>query len=202
LSLLPLPKANPEANPEAKNEKKETFMKKVKFLLLVNLVTLVIIAAGCKKQGVSNAVVKKGIQSANTVSQPRELAANAVTQSTMSATTSAYYYNPAGKPDPFEPFDISKVKPNTALTPLQQFSLDQLSLKGIIWGVVNAKAIIADPTGKTYIVGTGTKIGKNNGIIIRILNDKLVVLEQYTDVFTGKVKTNEVTMELKKTEKF
>lgn len=176
-------------------------MKKVKFLLLVNLAMLGIIATDCKKSSVSNTVVKKTGQSVNPVSQP-QIVANTVTQSTLTTTTSAYYYNPAGKPDPFEPFDISKIKPNTALTPLQQFSLDQLSLKGIIWGVANAKAIIADPTGKTYIVGTGTKIGKNNGIIIRILNEKLIVLEQYTDVFTGKVKTNEVTMELKKTEKY
>ena len=74
-------------------------------------------------------------------------------------------------------------------------------MRGIIWGLSNAKAIIEDPTGKTYIVGIGTKIGKNNGVIIRILNEKIVVLEQYTDVFTGKVKTNEVTIQLKKTEK-
>ncbi|MCL4557213.1 MAG: pilus assembly protein PilP [Deltaproteobacteria bacterium] len=176
-------------------------MKKIKLLLLINLGVLVVAAANCKKSNMQSVAVRNQAQPPTPVVQPNASAKPAI-PTAVTSTTSMYYYNPAGKPDPFEPFDISKVKPNTALTPLQQFSLDQLSLKGIIWGVTNAKAIIADPTNKTYIVGIGTKIGKNNGVIIRIMNDRIVVLEQYTDVFTGKVKTNEVTMELKKTEKF
>ncbi len=176
-------------------------MKKMRLLFVINLGVLMLATAGCKKPGVQSTAAPQRAQVPAPAVQPN-VTAQPPAPAAVTATTSTYYYNPAGKPDPFEPFDISKVKPNAALTPLQQFSLDQLTLKGIIWGVTNAKAIIADPTNKTYIVGIGTKIGKNNGVIIRIMNDRLVVLEQYTDVFTGKVKTNEVTMELKKTEKF
>ncbi len=175
---------------------------RVKFILLVNVIILVAIVAGCKKSNNPKVTVKKAISSAASTVPKQQSAVKSITPNTSVVTTSTYYYNPAGKPDPFEPFDIAKIKSTTAITPLQQFSLDQLTLKGIIWGTSNAKAIMQDPTGKTYIVGTGAKIGKNNGVIIRILNDKVVVLEKYTDVFTGKIKTNKVTMELKKTEKF
>ncbi len=175
-------------------------MKSIKLLLLIIFVVSITGIADCRKSAVPKAAATKTATPESVVSQPQQ-PGSAITQSTAVTETTAYYYNPAGKPDPFEPFDISKVKPTTAITPLQQFSLDQLTVRGIIWGVSNAKAIIEDPTGKTYIVGTGTKIGKNNGIIIRIMNEKVIVLEQYTDVFTGKVKTNEVTMALKKTEK-
>jgi type IV pilus assembly protein PilP len=177
-------------------------MKKIEFLLLAVIFISVVSFTGCKKSPVPKVVAKNNMPAVSPVKQtPPPPVQAAPPQSSTMTETSTYYYNPAGKPDPFEPFDISKVKPTTTLTPLQQFSLDQLTVRGIIWGLSNAKAIIEDPTGKTYIVGIGTKIGKNNGVIIRILNDKIVVLEQYTDVFTGKVKTNEVTMELKKTEK-
>ena len=177
-------------------------MKRIESLLLTSMLIVVAGVSGCKKAPVPKVVPKNSMTAVNPVKQMATPSVQAAqTPSSTTAGTSSYYYNPAGKPDPFEPFDISKVRPTTALTPLQQFSLDQLTVRGIIWGLSNAKAIIEDPTGKTYIVGIGTKIGKNNGVIIRILNEKIVVLEQYTDVFTGKVKTNEVTMELKKTEK-
>lgn len=179
-------------------------MKKFRYLMLVMGLMIIASFYSCKKSTVpTNSISKKAVSQVSPIKlAPVVPPASTLTTPTNTAiTTSTYYYNPAGKTDPFEPFDISKVRPTTALTPLQQFSLDQLTVRGIIWGVSNAKAIIEDPTGKTYIVGIGTKIGKNNGVIIRILNDKIVVLEQYTDVFTGKIKTNEVTMELKKTQK-
>ncbi|MGB9734900.1 MAG: pilus assembly protein PilP [bacterium] len=179
-------------------------MKKTEHLLLIVTLMVIMVFNGCKKSPVPSNVSTRNVVTPIPSIKPTTVAPTVSTSPTQVSTvtnTSTYYYNPAGKPDPFEPFDISKVKPTTALTPLQQFSLDQLTVRGIVWGVSNAKAIIEDPTGKTYIVGIGTKIGKNNGVIIRILNDKIVVLEQYTDVFTGKIKTNEVTMELKKTQK-
>lgn len=175
---------------------------KKKLLTITLFIVAIATIPGCKKSPLPK-VAEKNVVSTKIPEKQLPPSSSVTPQSQGNAitVTSTYYYNPAGKPDPFEPFDISKVKPPTALTPLQQFSLDQLTVRGIVWGVANAKAIIEDPTGKTYIVGIGTKIGKNNGVIIRILNDKIVVLEQYTDVFTGKVKTNEVTMELKKTQK-
>ncbi len=177
-------------------------MKRIEHVLLVSVVLMLTALSGCKKSPVPRVVPRNAVTAVSPVKQAPVAAAPVVQPNSSAMTgTTEYYYNPAGKPDPFEPFDISKVKPTTALTPLQQFSLDQLTVRGIIWGLSNAKAIVEDPTGKTYIVGVGTKIGKNSGVIIRILNDRIVVLEQYTDVFTGKVKTNEVTMQLKKSEK-
>ncbi|MCL4478148.1 MAG: pilus assembly protein PilP [Deltaproteobacteria bacterium] len=174
-------------------------MKKISRFRFLNLILLVLLISGCKSKTVSKPVnIQKPLSVSTTQIQPKTTAVTA-TQGTTQQNEFTYTYNPAGKPDPFEPFDISKIKPSAQLTPLQQFSLDQLILKGIIWGVSDAKAIIQDPTGKTYIVGKGAKIGKNNGEIVRILDDRVIILENYTDVFTGKIKTNEVTMQLKKT---
>lgn len=110
-----------------------------------------------------------------------------------------YRYDPVGKPDPFEPFDFSKIGVLIPTSPLQQFELSQLKLVGIIWGIPDARALVEDPVGKGYVVQRGTKIGKNDGTVIRILSDEVVVLEKYQDFFTGKIKTNEVSMKLIKT---
>ena len=158
------------------------------------------VITGCKKSAAPKVVVRSPASSRAGMGGLITPTANNAVQPPPTAPAPTYYYDPAGKPDPFQPFDISKVTTNPALTPLQQFTLDQLTVKGIIWGVTNSQALVEDPTGKTYIVGVGTKIGKNNGVIIRIMNDKIVVLEQYTDVFTGKIKTHQVNMQLKKTQ--
>jgi len=111
-----------------------------------------------------------------------------------------YRYDPIGKPDPFEPFDFSRIGVFIPTSPLQQFELNQLKLVGIIWGIPDARALIEDPAGKGYIIQRGTKVGKNDGTVIRILADEIVVLEKYEDFFTGKIRTNEVSMKLLKSE--
>ncbi len=167
-----------------------------KLLIIGVLVAGVAVAQGCKK--------------GPTTPQPGAPAAQAPAAQAPTATVQApaaaapvsleYRYDPIGKPDPFEPFDFSKVGALIPTSPLQQFDLSQLKLVGIIWGIADARALVEDPTGKGYIIQRGTKVGKNDGTVIRILSDEVVVLEKYQDFFTGKIKTNEVSMRLVKTE--
>jgi len=110
----------------------------------------------------------------------------------------SYFYDPAGKTDPFRPiFAIEteplpsgppEPKPSVPLTLLQRIGLSQLKLKGIICSPAGNKALVRDPSGKGYIVTNGTYVGKNLGRVKRILKDKVIVEEQVKDFLTGGTK--------------
>ena len=114
---------------------------------------------------------------------------------------STYVYTPGGR-DPFESLlDIRKpvTKTTEPQTPLQKFDLQQLRLVGVITGLGSPKAMIVAPDGKSYVLGVGTKVGKNNGVVVEIDKKQVVVKESFYD-FTGEVRTNLQTIELPKRE--
>ena len=106
-----------------------------------------------------------------------------------------YRYNPEGKPDPFESF--VRVKLNAQAddfsSPLERYDLSQLVVAGIVCGTESARALIEDPSGKGYIVGMGTAIGKNRGKVVRIEDNRVWVRETYVD-FHDIATTKEVEM--------
>jgi type IV pilus assembly protein PilP len=114
-----------------------------------------------------------------------------------------YSYNPAGKPDPFKPFiqltPLRGASRSTPLTPLQKFEISQLKLVAIISTPEGNIAMVEDATGKGYFLKKGTWIGKNDGKVTKILNDKVIIEEVYQDIF-GKTKTNEISIFLHKIE--
>ncbi len=110
---------------------------------------------------------------------------------------SADVYNPQGKLDPFEPlFKEERSAPVTRLkkkakkprhlTPLEQFSLSQLKLVGIIHAPSGKKAMVQEASGKGYVVTKGTYIGRKSGKIVEILMDRIIVEEEVEDIY-GKV---------------
>lgn len=114
-----------------------------------------------------------------------------------------FAYNPAGKPDPFKPFiqltsarELSRTVP---LTPLQKYDVSQLKLVAIISTPEGNIALVEDSTGKGYFLKRGTEIGKNDGKVIKILKDRVVIEELYQDVF-GQTKTSEISLFLYKLE--
>ena len=106
-----------------------------------------------------------------------------------------YRYDPEGKPDPFESFVRVKLDTdaNDFSSPLERFNLSQLIVTGIIWESRNARALIEDPSGKGYIIGVGTLVGKNRGKVIGIEDNRVLVKETYVD-FHDRATTNEVEM--------
>jgi len=113
--------------------------------------------------------------------------------------STSYKYIPVGKPDPFRPIFRKRTdsqKDNKALTPLQRFDLGQLELTTIITGKFGYKALVMDPTGKGYIVTSGTLIGNNNGKVSDISGIRLIVDEQLHDRF-GNVKNSRRYLEMK-----
>ncbi len=114
-----------------------------------------------------------------------------------------YSYNPSGKPDPFRPFiQLTPAKGSSKtgpLTPLQKYDISQLKLVAIISSPGGNIALVEDVTGKGYFLKKGTWIGKNDGKVTKILNDKVVVEEVYQDIF-GQTKSNEISLMLHQAE--
>jgi len=118
----------------------------------------------------------------------------------------AFAYEPEGLRDPFQPFikleTKKKVRPQVFVpkTPLQRYATEELHLVGIIWGEAGrARALIEDPEGKGYVVGTGTLVGDRGGRIVRIQPEEAVVEERAVDLF-GEESMNVVRMTLRKPE--
>ena len=112
-----------------------------------------------------------------------------------------YVYNPLGKRDPFEnPLralgDIVS-DAGVPLTPLQKFDLGQLRLIGVIIGKGEPRAMVVAPDGKSFILSVGTKVGKNNGSVMKITTESVQVKEKYFD-FAGEVKTSVQEIKLPK----
>lgn len=106
-----------------------------------------------------------------------------------------YIFNPEGLRDPFaalqqleqdqevEINEASGVKPDTSRPKeeLEAFTLDSLrmvgtvNMSGVLWGLVKAS------DGTMYRVQVGNYMGKNYGKVIRIVSDKIEIMEMVTD---------------------
>lgn len=106
----------------------------------------------------------------------------------------AYRYNSTNKPDPFRPFLFVNKKQDLT-SPLEKYDLGQITLKAVIWGVNDPRAMVEDPTGKGYVIGVGAGIGKNSGKVIKIEDRKVLVRETYVD-YTGHATTKDVALKI------
>ena len=61
--------------------------------------------------------------------------------------------------------------------PLENFKIEQLSLKGVIRDRNQSIALIIDPNDVIYNVKVGNYIGKNNGFVYEINSDFIKVVE-------------------------
>ena len=95
-----------------------------------------------------------------------------------------FIYDPAGKRDPFLPFDVSvKEDKPSDLPPLERYKLGQLRLTAVIADLDgNLKGNVEDEQGKGYLVKPGTKIGDNGGVAVKIESDRIKILETQRDL--------------------
>lgn len=96
----------------------------------------------------------------------------------------SFEYNPQGKRDPFMPYEaptaiLDSAKPIGPVKPLQKFSVEQLKVQGIIWGVEDPIAMVEAPNKKIYYVREREKIGNNNGYVAQIREGELVIVESF-----------------------
>jgi type IV pilus assembly protein PilP len=108
-----------------------------------------------------------------------------------------YFYDPRGKRDPFR--SIRYLNGNSEkkdFGPLGDFELGQLELSAVIWDAGNPRALIIDPGGRSYIIREGSAIGKNNGQVIHI-GDNLVLVKETYENFAGDKTTKDVELRIR-----
>ena len=113
------------------------------------------------------------------------------------------HYDSVGKRDPFRSFEWEQLKlefgDGSMRGPLERFDLNQLSLVGVVWNATNARALIQDPSGMSYIIAEGAKIGKNSGRVTSIDDNLVVVKETYVDLNLEET-TKDIEMRIRVTE--
>lgn len=111
--------------------------------------------------------------------------------------TASFTYDPTGKRDPFRSFVLDRAKEESekGSGPLEQFDVSQLAVVAVVWDTGQPRALMADPSGRPYIVAEGTAVGKNDGRIIRIDDDMVLVKETYVD-WLGEKSTKDIEMRL------
>ena len=179
------------------------------------LALLVLGFVGCQKKAVGPSVAEYQKQRAAMIEKhkteqvgtqaiaavQREEAPGDVHASSFGTQGQGVVYDPAGKRDPFRSFILDRLKEmdSAAKGPLEQFDLSQLSVNGIVWLTERRRALILDPSGQGYIIQEGDPIGKNDGRVIAIDDNVVVVREAYVD-FHGDTTTKEIEMRVRQTE--
>lgn len=110
-----------------------------------------------------------------------------------------YFYDPTGKRDPFRSFQYAgedEEQLQKTAGPLADFELGQLELSAVLWEHQNPRALIIDPGGRSYIVREGSLIGKNNGEVIHI-GDNLVLVKETYENFAGERTTKDVELRIR-----
>lgn len=114
-----------------------------------------------------------------------------------------YRYDPRGKRDPFRSFEWEQLEIELsqagARGPLEQFDVAQLTVVGVVWSNQNARALVEDPSGMSYIVAHGARIGKNDGRVTKIADNLVVVRETYVDLM-GEETTKDIEMRVRASE--
>lgn len=113
------------------------------------------------------------------------------------SSDSNFIYDASNKRDPFRPFSLApKTDEDSSKTPLEKFAIGQLRLTAVLDGLAEPKAIVENSEGRGFTVKKGTKIGTNNGVIVDIKPDKIIILETSID-FTGEKKNKTIEMSLR-----
>jgi type IV pilus assembly protein PilP len=120
-----------------------------------------------------------------------------------SAVSGEFVYDPAGRRDPFRSFEWDHLKREFADSarggPLEQYDLAQLALVGVVWDVGRARALVRDPSGMSYVVAAGARMGKNEGLVTQIQDNLVVVRERYVDLY-GNESSQDVELRIRASE--
>ena len=128
---------------------------------------------------------------------PADVASAATTDETEEAVNT---YVAEGKRDPFRSFRFKQPeRPEAPAGPLADFDLAQLVVLGVVWNTKNPRALVSDPEGRSFVLRRGSPIGKNNGRVIRIDDDLILVQEKFVD-FEGTESTKDVEMHIRKSQ--
>jgi type IV pilus assembly protein PilP len=181
---------------------------------VIVLACLVLLASGCGEETVTGptaadykaererllAQMKKN-KTRKAAPQPAPAATpqGAPAESGFGAVAATYSYEKKGKRDPFEPYRHGNRLREDSEGPLMAYELEQLSVVAVVWDTNNPRALVSDPRGDTHVVREGTPIGKNDGLVIHIGDNMVLVKETYVD-FAGEMTTNDVELRIRSTQ--
>ncbi len=115
-----------------------------------------------------------------------------------------YYYNPAGKRDPFQSFIQASQRGSDEISedapPLQRWDVEKFSLTGTITDAASPAALLVDPEGLGHVVRVGTYVGRNWGKVTRISGGGVTVTEEYQTI-EGELVVNPVEIAFATNEK-
>ncbi len=154
--------------------------------MVLALVFALVVLVGCSEQA--------AVISAPAVRQPPPALVRSAEAETL------FRYSGGGGRDPFASYvlhmrDVEKHSKRGEGTPLERFDLTQLELQAVIWGAERPRALVLDPSGKGYVIAIGSPIGKNDGRVVAIADDVVLVKETYVD-FRGRATTKDIEMRL------
>ncbi len=104
--------------------------------------------------------------------------------------------------DPFKSpliLESKQISPKVHTSPILKYALSELKLVGIVWGTLGRVAVVEAPDGKCYLVRKGEKIGKLQGKVAKIEQEKILVTNIIKD-YSGRMKEQEITIKLYKEE--
>jgi type IV pilus assembly protein PilP len=107
-----------------------------------------------------------------------------------------FVYEVRNRRDPFRSTFWSKPAKQAPRGPLEQYELGQLSVSAIVWETDRPRALVTDPGGMAYVVKEGSRVGKNDGLVIHIGDNLVLVKETYID-FAGEQSTKDVEMKIR-----
>jgi Tfp pilus assembly protein PilP len=114
------------------------------------------------------------------------------------AAQDSFIYDPQGKRDPFTPFSFAQDQGDLSKkAPLERFSVGQLKLSAVLEGFDEPRALVENSAHQGFTIQKGTKIGTNNGVVVEIQKDRVLILEEEVD-FTGQKKNRTIEMKLHK----
>lgn len=146
--------------------------------------------------------VKNAADKAKKVDKPvvAVMAAGESDAPSFGAVDLGFTYDFTDKRDPFRSFkwdQLARAQRVELSGPLEQYDLSQLSLVAVVWKMGDSKALVQDPSGQSYIVGKGAKIGKNKGYIVKIGDNLVKVKETYFD-YLGQETTKDIEMRIRR----
>jgi type IV pilus assembly protein PilP len=195
----------------------------VKFAPLAGLILILMVVFGCKEKAQGPTTADFNEQREAVTARLSKTAQNRSRQQATQAQAAApaaaqpgsdlnvpafasvgshYVYDPSGKRDPFRNFMWER--PDRLRTaelegPLEQFDLMQLSLVAVVWKTGSARALVEDPSGESYIIGEGSRVGRNEGRVVSIDDGVVVVKETYVD-YLGQETTKDIEMRMRRNE--
>jgi len=112
-----------------------------------------------------------------------------------------YTYDPTHKRDPFRStfWERRNMERAEVRGPLEQYEIGQLAVVAVVWETNRPRALVMDPTGESYVVREGSRVGKNDGLVIHIGDNLVLVKETYVD-FAGEQSTKDVEMRISRSQ--